>query len=120
MLRRIPSRRQWQGDGERCAGDAEDDADEENPGKAVDAVEPGDEQADDHDHLADQAGALRLEMIDQHTVDDPDQGAGEHRHRDHQPLLRVVEIEVTSDLDAQRSEHHPDHEGDVEIEERGE
>ena len=38
--------------------------------------------------LADHAGAQRPDPVDQHAVDDPQQRAGQHRHRDHQALLR--------------------------------
>src|SRR5262249_60174356 len=44
--------------------------------------------------------------------------AGKNRHRDHEPLLRRRKSKVLGDLDAQRSEHHPDHETHVEVEER--
>jgi hypothetical protein len=102
------------------AGGAEGDSREKNPGKAVDADEPDGEHASDHDRLRDQSGAPRLEMIDHHAENHAEHRAGEHGHGDHQPLLRVVELEVARDLHPERPEHHPDHEGDVEIEERSE
>ena len=55
---------------------------------------------------------------DEHAVDDAQHRAGEHRRRDHQALLRGVEMQVFGDEDGERSEDHPDHEADVEIEER--
>jgi hypothetical protein len=119
-FRRIPSRRQWQRHRKRCAGDAQDDACEQDPGKALNAHEPDGQQADQHDRLGDQSGEPRLEMIDHDAEDHADHRAGEHGHGDHQALLRVVELQVGCDLDAERSEHDPDHERDVEVEERGE
>jgi hypothetical protein len=120
VLRWIPPRRQGQRHSKGCAGNAEDDTGEKNPRKAVDADEPDGEYAGQDDRLCDQSGAPRLEMIDHHAEDYTEPRAGEHGHRDHQPLLRVVELEVARDLHPQRPEHHPDHEGDVEIEERSE
>src|SRR5450631_1878225 len=46
---------------------AKDDAGQKNPGEAVDTVEPDCKEADEHDHLRDQPGAPRLEVIDQHA-----------------------------------------------------
>jgi hypothetical protein len=58
-------------------------------------------------------------VIDQHAHHHPQQAAGQHRRRHHQALLRLGEVERGGDLHRQRSEHHPDHEGDVEVEKRG-
>ena len=63
------------------------------------------------------AGLLRRQAIDQHAHDDAQQRAGQHRRGDHQALFGVRQAEVLGDADAQRAEQHPDHEGEVEVEE---
>ena len=85
----------------------------------VDVRRPEREQAGDDDRLHDDAGQARLEDIGEEAVDDAQRRAGEHRRRDHQALLAGVEMQVLGDEDRQRSEHHPDHEADIEIEKGG-
>jgi hypothetical protein len=41
------------------------------------------------------------------------------RRGDHHSLLGMGQVEIAGDLHAQRAEHHPDHEGHVEVEKRG-
>jgi hypothetical protein len=55
ILRRIPARRERQRDGERRAGDTEDEAERERAAVAVDLDEPRDAESCDHDELTDDA-----------------------------------------------------------------
>jgi hypothetical protein len=81
---------------------------------------PGQDQAGQHDQLADHPGLLGADAVDQHAVDQAQQRAGQHGDGDHQALLGGVEVEVLGDGHAQRAQDHPDHEAEVEIQERGE
>ena len=90
------------------------------PAKSWMSVSQMAKRPDQHDRLGDQSRKPRLEMVDHDAEDHADYGAGEDGHGDHQALLRVVEPEVGCDLDAERPEHHPDHERYVEVEERSE
>ncbi len=65
------------------------------------------------------AAFLGDRAIDEDAHDDAQQRPGQHRHRDHQPLLGVRQAEILGDPDRQRAEHDPDHEGQVEIEKGG-
>jgi cobalamin biosynthesis protein CobT len=57
---------------------------------------------------------------DQDAEDDAQHGASEDGGCDHQALMGGVEMQLLGDRHAQRSEQHPDHEAEVEIEEGGE
>jgi hypothetical protein len=81
---------------------------------------PGDGETGDHDELAGDGDLLRAEAIDQRAADDAQERAGEHRGADQQALLGRIEMQVLGDRDPQRAEQHPDHERQVEIQERGE
>ncbi len=72
------------------------------------------------DHLADRSAQLRLQVIDQQSHDDPQDGARQHRKGDHQAFLRMRELQVSRYLHRQRAEDHPDHEGQIEVKESGE
>ena len=76
-------------------------------------------QADDHHHLADDAGAPGLEAIHQHAIDHAQQRSGEHRQRHHEAFLCRAQVQVRGHLHGQRPEHHPNHEAHVKVEERG-
>jgi hypothetical protein len=116
MLRRVPARGERQGDRERCPGNAQEAAENQRLLVAVDTEVPGEEQGDDDDHLADGPGHLRLQVVDQDAHENAQDRAGEHRGGHHHALLGVREAEIRGDLHAERAEHHPDHEGEVEIE----
>jgi hypothetical protein len=120
VLGGIPARGQRQRGGEGGAGNAEEEAEDQRLLVAVDAMLPGDEQRDDDDDLADGAGHLRLQVVDQHAHHQAQQRAGQHRCRDHEALLRMGQVEVGGDLHAERAEDHPDHEGEIEVEKGGE
>ena len=115
ILRGIPARGQWQGDGERGAGDPKDHAEKKNSRVGMDAHIPEGEQAEDDRQLADQTCALGLEAVDQHAVDDAQKGARQDRQRDHQALLRGIEMKVIGDLHRQRPQDDPHHEAHVEV-----
>ena len=51
-------------------------------------------QARNHHDLADEAGALGLEPIDQHAVHHAQQRARQHRHRHHEALLGGTQAEI--------------------------
>ena len=53
----------------------------------LDAESQATSQSGDHDDLADDAGALRAEPIDEHAEDDAQQRAGEHGQRHHEAFL---------------------------------
>jgi hypothetical protein len=72
---------------------------------------------DDHDHLTDGAGQLRLQVVDQDAHDDAQDRAGENRGGHHHSLLGVRQAEILGDLHAERAEHDPDHEGEIESKE---
>jgi len=86
----------------------------------VHAQQPGDGEAGQHEDLSDHSGLLGPDAIDHHPGDEAQQGAGQHRHGDHETLLGRVEPEIPGDGHAQRPEQHPDHEAEIEIEEGGE
>ena len=67
--------------------------------------------------LSADADTLWFVMVDQHTQQNPQRGAGEHRGGDHQAFMRRIELQLFGDGDTQRPEQHPDHEADVEIQE---
>ncbi|MCY1354312.1 hypothetical protein D9M69_406830 [compost metagenome] len=119
VLRRIPLRGQRQGDGEGRAGDAEEQAEQQCLLVAVDAQLPGGEQGGDDDDLAEQAGELRRGAVGQQAHEEAQHGAGEDRRGDHHRALLGAQPEVGGDLHAERAEHVPDHETQVEIEKRG-
>ena len=102
------------------AGDAEHGGQEQGLGEGMNPQLPGQEHAANDDQLADNAGLLRPEAVDKHAVDHAQEGAGQGRGGDHQALLGGVEVKIGPDQDRQRPEQHPDHEADVEIQERGE
>jgi hypothetical protein len=81
----------------------------------VDAELPGDEHRGDDDDLADGAGLLRLQMVDQHAHQHAQQRACQHRHGNHEAFLGVCELKILGDLHAERAEQHPHHEGEIEI-----
>ena len=99
MLRRIPARGQRQRDGEGGAGDAEHDARAAAPatklwmpsGQAV--TRPA--MTMSWPMMPVRFGA---DAVDEHAEHHAQQRAGEHRHRDHQALLRRVEVEIVRDL----------------------
>ena len=75
---RIPARGQRQGDGEGCAGYAEEQAEDQHLFIAVNAEVPCDGERAEHDDLADGAGHFRLEVIDQHAHDEAQHRAGQY------------------------------------------
>ena len=89
-------------------------------GEAVDPEPPADQQPGHDDQLVERAGQLLADAVAEQAVDDPQHRAGQRRHRHHQALLGRIEPELAGDDRRQRPEHDPDHERDVEIEERGE
>ncbi|MCY1244460.1 hypothetical protein D9M72_575340 [compost metagenome] len=120
MLRRIPLRRQWQGDGEGGAGHAQQHAEQERLFEAVDAQLPGAEQGGDDDHLAEQSGAFRRPAVRQQPHQEAQHRSGKDRSGDHQGAFLGGQLQVGGYLHGQRAEHVPDHEAQVEIEEGGE
>ncbi|MND53626.1 hypothetical protein D3C80_446700 [compost metagenome] len=117
MLRRIPLRGQGQGDGERSAGHAEEQAQQQRLLVAVDPEFPGAEERADHDDLTDQAGGFGRQAISQHPHDKTQDRPGQNRRGHHQPPLLRRQVQVGGDLYRQRTEQVPDHEAQVEIEE---
>ncbi len=85
--------------------------------EAVDAEEPGDAKTREHQHLADDPGALGAQVVDQQAHEHPQKGACEIRDGHHQALLRRVQVKVGGHQHRQRPQQHPDHEAEVEIEE---
>ena len=120
MLGAVPPRRQRQGDGETRARKAQHNADGERAAIGVHAQHITAEQTYDHDDLADRAGLLRSDAIDEQPVDETQDCARERRHRDHQSFLCRRQAHFLGNDRRERPEHHPHHEGEVEIEERGE
>jgi len=59
-------------------------------------------------------------MVDQQARDQPQDRAGQHRYGHHEALLGRRQAERLGDRHPQRSQEHPGHEGQVEIEEGGE
>jgi hypothetical protein len=78
-------------------------------------MQPGEAEPEDDDDLGDDGGSTRAELIDRETRDDAQQSVREHRQRDHQPLLRRIEMKQLADLHGQGTKQHPDHEAHVEI-----
>ena len=64
--------------------------------------------------------ALRADAVYRDAEHDAQDSAREDRHGDHEALLLRCEAERFADLHAQRPEHRPYHEADVEVEECGE
>ncbi len=119
MLRRVPVGHHRQCDGERRAGDAEQNPERQRLGKRVDAQHPGREQPEDDDELHGDRRAPRLPLADEHAVGDAQDRACKHRRCDHQSLLAGVEIEIAGDQDGERPEQHPRRKAHVEIEKAG-
>jgi hypothetical protein len=119
MLRRIPARGQRQRGSEGSAGNAEETTEDQHFGIRMHANQPGIAERDEHDHLTDDRRLLRRQAIDENAHDNAQQRTGQHRHRHHQALLGVRQAKILGNADAERSEHDPDHEGQVEIEEGG-
>ncbi len=117
VFRRVPARGQRQGHREGGAGHAQHHAQQQDVGEAVHAEYPGQAQACQDEDLGDDPGGAGPQVIDQDAHDHAKHGACEGRHRDHQPLLGGVEVQVGGDLDRERAEQHPDHEAQVEVEE---
>ena len=90
------------------------------PAKLCTPISQASDQAGDHHDLGADADPLGAEAVDQHAERHPQQRAGQHRGRDHQALLGGIEVQVPGDGDAERTKQHPDHEAEVEIQERGE
>jgi hypothetical protein len=83
------------------------------------AHQPGVGQGPDHDELADDRRLLRRQAIDHHAHDHAQDRSRQHRRGHDEALLRVRQAEVGGDADRQRTEDHPHHEGEVEVEEGG-
>ena len=117
MLRRIPARGERQRGGERCAGNAEEEAEDQHFTVGMDAGQPGVSHRGDDDDLADDRGFLGRQPVDQDAHDDAQQRPGQHRRRDHQTLFGMRQTEILGDADTERAKQHPDHEGEVEVKE---
>jgi hypothetical protein len=118
MLRRIPAGGQRQRDRERGSSHAQHDTQHQDLGITVDPMQPGDDRPGKHNGLAQCPGPFGTNAIDEDSVDHTQERSGQDRNRDHQALLRCIEVKFSSDLHAQRAEQDPHHEANIEIEER--
>ena len=119
MLRWIPLRSQWQGDGEGGSCHAKEKAEQQGLFITVNAVEPGHEQRSDHHDLTEQPGGLGGGAVGQHAQHQAQHCTGKDGRGDHEGTLLGGEAEVGRNLHAKRAKHVPDHETQVEIEKSG-
>ncbi|MNE65251.1 hypothetical protein D3C80_1607180 [compost metagenome] len=81
---------------------------------------PGAGQGDDDHDLADQAGGLGRQAIDQQAHGEAQYRTGQNGCGHHQAPLLCTQLQVGGNLHRQRAEQVPDHEAQVEIQERSE
>jgi len=86
----------------------------------VDAADPCPRQPADHQNLTDDSCRLGADPIDGHAHEEAREGPRKIRQRHHESLLGRIQIEILGDRHSQRPEQDPDHERDVEVEERRE
>ena len=79
---------------------------------------PADQQRRERERQPGEAGAPAADAIGEDAEHRPEERAAEQRHGDQQALLRGAHAELLAQKRRQRSENHPHHEADVEIEQR--
>ncbi|MNJ59204.1 hypothetical protein D3C77_548750 [compost metagenome] len=81
---------------------------------------PGSGEGDDDHHLADQPGGLGRQAVDQHAHGKAQDRPGQDRRGHHQAPLLCTQLQIGGNLHRQRAKQVPDHEAEVEVQERGE
>jgi hypothetical protein len=59
-------------------------------------------------------------VVDQYASGDAQQRTGEDRDRDHESFLARVKSKISGDLNSERTQKDPNHEGHIEVEEGSE
>ena len=117
LLRRIPAACKRQRHGKACACDAQQETDGEHLAVGR-AGKPADQQRQQRDRHRPHTGDLRAEAIAQEAEYDAEKRAAERRNRHEERFLCDREIEIFRDEERERPEDHPNHERDIEVQER--
>ena len=80
---------------------------------------PSEDERHEADCEADQSGAPAADPLRHPAEDRPEERSAEQRDSGQESFLRGRELQRFADEWSERSEDHPDHEADVEIQERG-
>ena len=128
VLRRIPAAGQRQGHGEARPGHAQHQADQQHLRQRV-RPQPAEQQRHGRQRHADQAGAPGADAVGQEAEDQPEDGAAEERHGQHEGLERrdLPEVvrgrhsgrrrpEAVGDAHGQSADQHPDRKARIKIE----
>ena len=78
---------------------------------------PAPDEGQQDDKLADQAGLLGADAIGEKAHHDAEERTTQDGDSDQNALLASRQPEISGDIDAQRTDEHPDHETDIKIQE---